>query len=117
MFGFLLKMVVMVAVIAAIGGVIYLLRGNMPDPKSLLSDAKTAVTTADTSVIWKNLSNSLDALISKPANSPVVLGIKVTNDSLSTVVDVIQKLPPEQISQIQAALCQPASPSATPSVN
>lgn len=115
MVGSLLKVVIMVAVLASIGGVIYLRRGNIPDPKSLFSDAKTAVQTADTSTIWSNLSASLDSLVSKPINSPVVLGISVTNESLSKVVDVIQGLPPEQLSQIQSALCSPPTPTATPS--
>jgi len=113
MFGFLLKIVVMVAVVSAIGGVIYLRRGNIPNPQSLLSEAKTAVQTADTSTIWNNLSGTLDSLVSKP-NSPVVLGISVTNDSLNKVVDVIQDLPPDQLSQIQSALCQTILPTSTP---
>jgi len=112
MFGFLLKVVLVAAVVAGIGGVIYMRRGSWPSPDSLVSDFKAAVTTVDTGTIAKNLSASLDALVTKPANSPVVLGIQVTSESLTTLVDVLQKLPPDQVNQIKAALCEPASPSA-----
>jgi hypothetical protein len=52
----------------------------------------------------------LDSLVTHPdPNSPVVLGVKISNDSLSTVVDVIRSLPPDQINQIKSALCTPVS--------
>jgi hypothetical protein len=47
----------------------------------------------------------LDSLVTHPdPNSPVVLGVKISNDSLSTVVDVIRSLPPDQINQIKSGL-------------
>lgn len=112
MFGFLLKVVLVTAVVAGVGGVIYMRRGSWPTPESLTADLKNAVTTVNMGTVGKNLSASLDALITKPVNSPVVLGIQVTSDSLTTIVDVLQHLPPDQIDQIKTALC---SPSATPS--
>src|SRR3989344_6527115 len=107
MFGFLLKVVLVAAVVAGVGGVIYMRRGSWPTPESLTADFKNAVTTVDMGTVTKNLSASLDSLITKPANSPVVLGIQVTSESLTTIVDVLQKLPPDQVSQIKAALCAP----------
>lgn len=113
MFGFLSKVILMAVVVAVIGTVVYMRRGSLPNPNSLLSEVRDAVTHVDTGLVWNNLSASLDNLVTHPdKNSPVVLGIKVTNESLSTVVDVIQNLPPGQVSEIKAALCTSASPSA-----
>jgi hypothetical protein len=60
----------------------------------------------------KNLSAALDQLVTHSnTNSPIVLGVKVTNDSLSTLVDVLQKLPTSQLDQLKVAIC--STPSAT----
>lgn len=110
MFGFLFKVVLLAAVVAAIGGVIYLRRGGLPNPRSFADEVIHAARTADASIVWRNLSSSLDSLVTHPQpNSPVVLGIEVSNDSLDTVVNALQNLPPEQADQIRSALCSPIS--------
>jgi hypothetical protein len=116
MLGFLFKIILVAIVFAGIFGFIYLRRGSLPQiPK--LSDIPSALSQAaknvDTSKLSENLSAALDGLVTHPdKNSPVVLGVKVTNDSLVKVVDVIYNLPPDQFSQIKSLICSPASPSA-----
>jgi hypothetical protein len=113
MFGFLLKIVLLTSVVGAIVGVIYIKTGGLPDPKKAASDFTTAVKNVDSKTLLTNASDSLDKLITHPdKNSPVVLGVKITNDSLDTVVNVLQSLPPEQINTIKTALCAPAPPPA-----
>ena len=59
------------------------------------------------------LSETLDSLITHPGKvSPIVLGVDITNDSLNALVDVIQKLPSDQFSELKTVICTPASPSA-----
>ncbi|MBI5358876.1 hypothetical protein HZB69_04595, partial [Candidatus Amesbacteria bacterium] len=54
---------------------------------------------------------TLDNIVTNQTkDSPVVLGLKVTNESLSAITDVLQKLPNDQLQQIRAVVC--ASPSA-----
>lgn len=63
----------------------------------------------DTTNLGAKLSDALDALVTHPdKNSPVVLGVKVTNDSISTITDVIMKLPNDQLNQIRNVVCTPA---------
>lgn len=115
MISFLLKILLVAAVVVGVIGVVYMRRGSMPRISELPGKLKDSLAQVNTTTLWSNLSGSLDSLVTNPdANSPVVLGVKITNDSLTTVVDVIQSLPPDQITQIRSALCTPA-PSATPS--
>ena len=103
------------AVVGSIGGVIYIKSGGVPDPKKIVADFTQAVKDVDSKTLAQNASQSLDKLVTHPDNnSPVVLGVKITNDSLDTVVSVLQSLPPEQVATIKSALCAPISPTATP---
>ena len=65
----------------------------------------------DTKVLLSKVGETLDNIVTNQTkDSPVVLGLKVTNESLSAITDVLQKLPNEQLVQIRAVVC--ASPSA-----
>lgn len=111
MLGFLFKVGTVAAVVAGIGGFIYLRRGSLPSlppPTQWLGIARQTAREVDFKVVAQNLSTSLDNLVTHPdKNSPVVLGVKITNESIGKVVDVIQSLPPEQINEIKQAICAP----------
>ncbi len=115
MLGFLLKVVVLVALIGGIGYVIVNKKSSLPSPKTLQSGLENTLRNFDTKTFASHLSASLDSLITNPqSSSPVVLGVKISNDSIGKVVDALQSLPSEQISQIRSAICSfpiPASPS------
>lgn len=113
MFGFLLKVVVLAAVVGSVVGIIYIRRGSLPNLAQVKSDVINQVRSVDPKILAQNMSTALDSLVTHPdRNSPVVLGVKITNESLGTVVDVLQKLPPDQLSQLQTAICRPSSASA-----
>ena len=104
----------MAAVVAG-GGYVYLHRNNLSQIKqlsSLTSQFKIPnLKQIDASQAGQRVSEILDSLVTHPdKNSPVILGVKITNDSLNTIVDVIAKLPPDQVSQLKQVIC--ASPSA-----
>ncbi|HJZ05669.1 hypothetical protein A2634_05210 [Candidatus Amesbacteria bacterium RIFCSPHIGHO2_01_FULL_48_32] len=115
MLGTLIKFGIIAAIVASIGGFIYLRRGSLPQipqPKDLLSKAKSTVQSIDAKILAQNISVALDNLITHPdKNSPVVLGVKITNDSLKKLVEVIQTLPPDQVDQLKAVVCATATPS------
>jgi hypothetical protein len=116
MFGFLSKIILIALIVAGVGGLIYPRRGSLsqiPKLSQVPAIFSQTVKHIDASKLSQNLSAALDNLVTHPdKNSPVVLGVKVTNDSLNKVVDVIYSLPPEQLGQIKTLLCAPASPSA-----
>lgn len=59
------------------------------------------------------VSSALDALVTHPdRNSPVVLGVKVTNESIGAITDVLMGLPPDKLDQIKSVVCTPPSTSA-----
>ena len=106
----------MAAVVAG-GGYAYIHRGELSRVKqlsSLTSRLKLPnLKQIDASQAGQRISEVLDSLVTHPdKNSPVILGVKITNDSLNTLVDVIAKLPPDQVSQLKQVICAPASPSA-----
>lgn len=108
MFGLLLKVTVIAAVVTTIGGFVYLRRGSLPVIPSLdrwLAMASESAQKVDFKVLAKNSSDALDSLVNPDKNSPVVLGVKITNESLGKVVDVLQGLPPEQFDQLKQAIC------------
>ena len=124
MFGFLFKIIIVALVVIGLYSVVSVRRGSPPQIPALSQITSAAQATfsrqafsglknIDTSNLGKNLSQALDSLVTHPdRNSPVVLGVKITNDSLNTVVDVIQGLPPDQVDQIKNLLCSPATSSA-----
>lgn len=99
-----------------VGGFIANKKGLLPgllkgyvDPQALTSLSKSGL-----AEMGPRLSEALDSLITHPnRNSPVVLGLKVSNDSLNAIVDLIQRLPPDQIDQLKNSICSPATPSAS----
>lgn len=122
MFGFLIKLVLMIAVIGGIVG--YLAVKNKQSPKEVVLSAQSQIEglakpekyqdiikNIDTKVLLSKVSETLDNLVTNQTkDSPVVLGLKVTNESLGAITDVLQKLPTEQLEQIRSVVC--ASPSA-----
>ena len=108
----------MVLVTAVIGGIVGYAAIKMgQSPKSLVENYakpekyQEVVKNVDTKMIVAQASNFLDNIITHGAsNSPMVLGLKVTNESLGAITDVLQKLPNEQLDQIRSVVC--ASPSA-----
>jgi len=115
--GFLFRIVLVAAIVV---GVLYYVKSNgskLPNLASFssLSQVKVPVdqnalktlTNLSASSVTSQVSSVLDSLVTHPdRNSPVVLGVKITNDSLSTLVDVIGKLPPNQVNQLKAAICK-----------
>lgn len=60
----------------------------------------------------QEVSQSLDSFISHSnSNSPVVLGLKISDTSLDTMLSVIKNLPPNEVAQIKNYICAPATPS------
>jgi len=111
MFGFLFKVILMAAVVAG-GGYAYMNRDKIPQLTNLTSQLKLPdIKQINASEAGTRISAALDSLVTHPdKNSPVVLGVKITNESIGKLVDVIQGLPPEQVNQIKQVIC--ASPSA-----
>ncbi len=127
MLGFLFKIGVIAAVVA-VGG--YFLFIKNPDTlKSVLSskgelDIKSILETKVLSSfknvsagnLAENVSKGLDSIVTHN-DSPVVLGIKISNDSLNSVIDFIQNLPPDQVNELKQVICAPVvspTPSTTP---
>ena len=124
MFGFLFKILLFAGIVVGIGYFVVMKKG-LPIPGGLTkSNATEAVSklplNKDAIMDIKNMnagqvlaqvSGALDNLVTHQSGGagPVVLGVKVSNDSVSTLVDVLQSLPAEQVQQIRAAFC--ASPS------
>ena len=122
MFGFLIKIVLLIALVG--GGIMFLAAKNKQSPMGLVLGAKgqvekifqpqafeAAIKGVDTKQVVGQISAVLDSLVTKgSADSPVVLGLKVSNESLGAVTDVLMKLPNDQLQQIKSVMC--ASPSA-----
>lgn len=123
MFGLLLKIVMMVVVVGGLVGFVSI-KSNQ-SPKQLITNAKIQVENLSKPDAYKNLiknintadvilkaSETLDSLVTHSSkNSPVVLGVKVTNESLGAITDILQSLPKDQLQQIRNIVC--ASPSGT----
>lgn len=122
MFGLLLKIVMMVVVVGGLVGFVSV-KSNQ-SPKQLITNAKLQVENLSKPDAYKNImknintadviskaSETLDSLVTHSSkNSPVVLGVKVTNESLGAITDILQSLPKDQLQQIRNIVC--ASPSA-----
>ena len=118
MFGFLIKILIIAGL--TVGGISYVVFkkpsatgfkmptniAEIASPAAILGTFKNI----DTENLGKQVSQVLDSLITN-SNSPVVLGVKVSNDTINTVTDAILKLPNQQLDQIKDILC------ATPSNN
>lgn len=121
MFGFLFKVAVVAAVVvgvlsfaskkqsvdvpqslAALGS----LKEKIEIPADLLKSGQNI----DPGSVGRQISEGLDALVTHPQrSSPVVLGVKVTDESLGTLTDVLMNLPSEQLNQIRSAVCSTSS--------
>ncbi len=116
MFGFLLKIGLVAVIVAGVGGVAYTKKGNLPSPDTIKTELAASIKNFDSKRVAENVSASLDTLVSNPSsNSPVVLGVKITNDSINSVVDTLQNLPPDQMAQIKSVICSAPTPSSASS--
>jgi len=123
MFGFLIKLVIVTTVIGGIVG--YVAVKTKQSPKEVVLSAQSQIESLakpekyqdmikniDTKVLLSKVGQTLDNLVTNQTkDSPVVLGLKVTNESLGVITDVLQKLPNDQLQQIRSVVC--ASPSGT----
>lgn len=126
--GFLLKIIFVTLIVVGVASFFVLRKDNLNIPLGsprdvsfLLRQAAAKISpgnlkNVDLSAVGQNISSVLDSIVTHPnKNSPVVLGVKITEDSLNTLVDVVQNMPPEQAAQIRSVICAPpSSPSATP---
>lgn len=110
MFGFLLKIVLMVAMVGGVVGFVSI-KSNQ-SPKQLVENLvkpeayKQMIKNVDTGFIVSKASEALDSLVTHSGkDSPVVLGVKVTNESLGAIADVLQGLPKDQLQQIRNIVC------------
>jgi len=102
----------LVAVIVAGIGFLYL-RSNQKEGIKLKPQAVLdLIKQVNYAELGSQLSQSLDSLVTRSTSSPVVLGIEITNDSLKTISNTLQGLPPDQLKVIKEYICQPASPAA-----
>lgn len=122
MFGFLLKIVIMVAIVG--GMMSFVSVKSNQSPKQLITTAKKQienlsspdkykeiVKNIDTKAVISKVGETLDGLVTHSTkDSPVVLGVKVTNESLGAIANILQSLPKDQLQQIKNIMC--ASPSA-----
>ncbi len=120
MFGFLFKVAFIAVLVVGVYGYVSVKRGSMPKIPTSLAEIKSQIKLPTISVInpsqaGKAISDTLDAFVTHPGRNlgPVVLGVQVTNESLSVITDALLKLKPDQLQQIRNVVCQPsASPSA-----
>ena len=124
MFGFLFKILVIAVIVAGVGGYVALRRGSLPALPKNLSDITSqiklpgipgvlgSVKQIDPQQAGERISAALDALVTHPGRNagPVILGVQVTNDSITTLTDVLLNLPNDQLEQVRQTMC--ASPSA-----
>ncbi|MEK7503989.1 MAG: hypothetical protein AAB550_00600 [Patescibacteria group bacterium] len=110
MFGLLLKLVLVIAVVGGIVGFVVI--KTRQSPKNIVENYtkpekyQEAIKNIDTKTVVTKASDFLDNIITHGnSGSPVVLGLKVTNKSLGAITDVLQKLPNEQLDQIRSVVC------------
>ncbi len=111
---FLLKVVFFAALVVAVFLVISSKKIRLPSSVQKLADPQALqhLTQTQLSGLGSQLSSALDGLVTHNRTSPVVLGLQVTNTSLNSIVDVIQRLPPDQINELKQTICSPATSSA-----
>lgn len=115
MFGLLFKIVLMVVMVGGVVGFVSI-KSNQ-SPKQLVENLtkldryKEIIKNIDTKAVVTKTSETLDSLVTHSTkDSPVVLGVKVTNESLGAIAGILQSLPKDQFQQIRNIVC--ASPSA-----
>lgn len=83
--------------------------------QDIVANIKTQVSSVSGQQLAENLSSALDSLVTHAdKNSPVVLGVKVTNESVNVVTDALMNLPNDKLQQIRNALCPATSSGITP---
>jgi hypothetical protein len=122
-FRFFFKLIIIGIVVVSVYTLIFARHGKFPQITEFVTKVQSAINQrsltplalkdSDFSGLGNKLSDSLDSLVTHSGSaSPVILGVKITNDSISALVDIIQKLPPDQTNQLKEFLCSPATPSA-----
>jgi hypothetical protein len=119
-FKFLFKLIFIGVIIGGVFSVYYSRTGKTPDPSKIFSQLQAVVKTRsldplnidlkdiDASSAARQVGGALDSLVThQGTNSPVVLGVKITNDSLNSFVDLIQKMPPDQVQELKNIICKP----------
>ena len=119
MFGFLIKTIIIFVIIA---GIIFFVAPKLKNIKSVsgfslpkltdIGSVSGSLKNLNLAGFGSQLSQTLDKLVTHPNQSPVVLGVQITDNSLDAVVKLIRNLPPDQFNQIKSFVCQPATPSA-----
>lgn len=105
MFGLLLKLVMISLVVGAVVVTVSVKKDMVKDYTNP-ERYQEVVKNIDTKTVVAKASDFLDNIITHGnSGSPVVLGLKVTNESLGAITDVLQKLPNEQLDQIRSVVC------------
>ena len=126
MFGFLFKVLIVAAIVVGIVGYVRVKKGNLSlsdlkmDPAKILGQLPIdqsilgSFRQAKPDQIGSQISSALDSLVTHPGKNagPVVLGVKVSNDTIGTITDVLMGLPSDQLNQIKSVVCTPSSSSA-----
>lgn len=126
MLGFLFKVLIVTAIVVGIVGYVRVKKGSLSlsdlkvDPVKILGQLPIdqnilgSIRPAQRGQIGSQISSALDSLVTHPpAGGPVVLGVKVSNDTIGTITDVLMGLPSDQLNQIKSVVCTPSvSPSA-----
>ncbi len=109
MFGFLLKIIVFLGIVVLL--LFFVIpKLNKSSPGLSLKNL-TRVRDINIADATKKISQTLDNLITHGGTSPVVLGVKITDTSLDTLVNLVRNLPPDQLNQLKSFVCQPAATS------
>ncbi|MDO8488406.1 MAG: hypothetical protein Q7S31_03805 [bacterium] len=121
MFGFLLKVVLIALIVVAGLWYVGMKKGSLSlgsfqlDPKKILSmlpidtDLLLGAKNIQPDQFKGQISGALDSLVTHPGRNPgpIVLGVKVSNDTIGTVTDVLMGLPSEQLNQVKSVICTP----------
>ncbi len=128
MLGFLFKVVLVAAIVVGIVGYVGVKKGSLSlsdlkmDPAKILGQLpvdKNVLANfrqVKPEQVGSLISSTLDSLVTHPGKNagPVVLGVKVSNDTIGTITDVLMGLPTDQLNQVKTVICTP--PSATPNI-
>ncbi|KKU38166.1 MAG: hypothetical protein UX52_C0010G0018, partial [Candidatus Amesbacteria bacterium GW2011_GWA1_46_35] len=108
------KVAFVAVLVVGVYGYVSMKRGSMPKIPTSLSEIKSqikipAIPAINPSQAGKVISDTLDAFVTHPGRNlgPVVLGVRVTNESLGVITDTLLKLKPDQLQQIRNVVCQP----------
>ncbi len=125
MLGFLFKVLLIAAIVVGIVGFVMMKKGNLSlsqfkiDPSKILAQLpidKNVLANfrgVKPEQVGSQVSSVLDSLVTHPGRNsgPVVLGVKVTNDTIGTITDVLMGLPSDQLNQVKSVICTPPASS------